>query len=98
MSGGSFDYMHSKSAQEILDSPDLLHPMAEELEAHGLPRGAAEIKGLILDMDGLRLRINHLRPLLKAIEWKASGDWGEAQLVDAYAQWVKARGEELGDG
>lgn len=88
MSGGSYNYLCFKDADDILGRIQDLRDMANRLD--GLcPEAAAETRAIF---DGprslyaeLEKRIERLGPLWKAVEWRDSSDWGQDQLDQAIA-------------
>lgn len=97
MSGGSFNYLYCK------DTPDLFEAVEdlEGVELHLLQRGdediARDVRRLIEYIKTAENRISVLRENLaevfKAVEWRASGDWGDERLQQALDTY--RNGEEM---
>lgn len=88
MSGGSFDYLEYR--QGTVEEYDRLR-----LEA--LDRGASVESKAILDIHALvlalkdveRLRVK-LGPIIHAVEWTVSCDWGHDQMLEAFAKYERS--------
>lgn len=86
MSGGSYDYLCHKDADEILGAAKDLRRMANRLDrvcAEAAAETRAIFDGLGSTYSELEKRIDRLRDLWKAIEWRDSSDWGEQAVIDA---------------
>lgn len=103
MSGGSFNYLCFKDAEDIFgySGREELRRMVEELQA--MP-GAEDVAAdaatalAIVDYQTLRLQahLDHLHEVFKAVEWWRSCDYGEDDVKEAIAAY---RGEkEATDG
>jgi len=112
MSGGSFEYVCFKDADEILDNLCYLDRMVKYLKGTGAdvdgdrledPEGledlAKEIEMLWLDLRSfktmIQTRLDRLKPVLKAIEWEASGDIGRDSLLAVWKVFLE--GKRKGD-
>ena len=99
MSGGSYDYLFTKDASDLIAGyhvDEELRKMADRLAALGYAEDAArETEELICMIAQARVRIDvraqRLRAVWKAVEWWDSGDNGEDGLQKALAAY---RGEE----
>lgn len=95
MSGGSYNYLCSKDALDLLgslSSQEDLARMADRLTELGYDDGVAhDIRLLIGAIDTHRHAVDEvlsrLEPVLHAVEWLDSGDWGEEQVRDAVIQY-----------
>ena len=97
MSGGSFNYLYSKEAEEWLSGN--LDETAEDMRAELTELGyddAAKAVGEILARgmeirraidDDLGTRTWRLRDVFKAVEWYRSADWGLDRVKDAVEDW-----------
>lgn len=99
MSGGSYNYLCFKDADDIQQASDSLNQMCDRLSR--LPYAedvAKETMWVILEMRAHRVRvqaaIDRLSGVWKAVEWWDSCDSSESELVSAIA---KFRGCEIGD-
>lgn len=95
MSGGSYDYLYCKEAEQLFDSPAQLHFMAERLGGLGWADDAAKDAFDLLAIVTTQLvRVEaaqrRLADVFYAVEWWDSGDSGEDQVRRALA---KYRGE-----
>lgn len=98
MSGGSFDYLHSKEIRVIMGEVrdltrmrDLLMGVDKGFTAAGLT--AADFTRVLEGIDALAILINELRPMMQAVEWWQSADWNEDDVREACVehQWKRAR-------
>lgn len=94
MSGGSFDYASGVSdLDELLDKRRSLTELAERLydDDIGGDDAAADLEGLLAyvrDADRrVNARLQRLGPVMHAVEWKDSGDWGIMQVRQALARY-----------
>lgn len=96
MSGGSYNYLCSKDAAELLSGHHSdLREMADTLASLGYAKDAAvETEELLLMLRQfdirIQTRVDRLRGVWKAVEWWKSGDWGEDDVHETLA---KYRGE-----
>lgn len=91
MSGGSFNYLEHRlgSTKEYID-------LLAELKAR---TGATDWDVAVWDLEKLiyalkqvdRLRAM-LEPIVHAVEWTVSGDWGNDQLEEAVAKYEREHG------
>ncbi len=96
MSGGSYNYLFVKSAQELHEYEQELESMAARLAGLGYAEDAAretEETLLILRQAHIRLqtRIDRLTHVWRSIEWWDSRDSGEENVQAALARY---RGEK----
>jgi len=97
MSGGSYNYLCMKELSDffyhgfgeewewMLDRLENLSPQARE-EMESIQSSVREFE------KKYEKRWNVLQPLLKAVEWKDSGDWGDEQLSVALKKFSEAVG------
>ncbi len=95
MSGGSYDYLYSKEADDLFSSPYRLEEMAERLAGLGWAAdAAADAHDLVAIIRTQKVRIDaamaRLRDVFHAVEWWDSCDWSEDQVR---AELSKYRGE-----
>lgn len=95
MSGGAFDYLYCKEAEQLFGSPSQLQEMADRLA--GLPYAADAAKDaydLLAIVTSQLVRVEaaqrRLADVFYAVEWWDSGDSGEDAVRKALA---KYRGE-----
>lgn len=94
MSGGSFNYACFKVEDgEVFQAMDDVRGIEEYLRAHGKHDPADEVLKYIKEVETHQRRLEvigkRIAPLLKAVEWTASGDTG-MDLV--YAEYFKLMG------
>lgn len=94
MSGGSYNYLCFRDETDVFSHLGDLRDMADRLD-QVCPEAAAETRALF---DGprsllseLETRLRKLTALWKAVEWRDSGDTGDAQLAAAVEEF-KAQG------
>ena len=89
MSGGSYDYLCFRDEGDIFSHIGNLRDMAARLD-EVCPEAAAETRALFDGprslMAELEARIKRLTDLWKAVEWRDSSDWTDAQLAQAVEQ------------
>ncbi len=96
MSGGSYNYMESWFIRNDLpdddDSDESLPAMMKRLEEYpehsGAVVAATQMRYLLQLCDNLRTRFAQLGPVMHAVEWRDSGDWGEEQMLNAIEKWL----------
>ena len=97
MSGGSFDYLHNKEAEDWVgcQCSREAQRMIDALIAAGAEDAAKETQTILAIADGARVRlealIEHIGPLWKAMEWWKSGDSSEASFTEALEKWRDGR-------
>lgn len=78
MSGGSFDYLYTQPAEELLNSTQTLTAMARQLEDIGASDVAMATEQIVAYVEHARRQIEAradlIRPVWKAVEWECSGD------------------------
>ena len=88
MSGGSYNYLCNRMADEILQIEGDIENMTERLASLGYAKDAAKETALLL----ARMRtfevyvetaMERLRDVWKAVEWWDSADWGEDEVKQA---------------
>lgn len=92
MSGGSFDWLFCKSAEDLPNKLDTLEMMAESLDDEGFLGAAEETRALIKSINDY---IEHadaacerLGPVWKAMEWYQDGDTGIEKLEEAIVKYT----------
>ncbi len=97
MSGGSYNYLCFRSANELfsLSTQEDLSAMSDRLAALGYAQDAAreteELLAIVRQATiRLQVRIDRLSNLWRAVEWVDSGDSVEDQIRDALAAYRKA--------
>lgn len=94
MSGGSFDYLYLdlEDPEKILGTPHCLREMEEYLRGRGKHEIADEILRFRLDVEAHARRLmtmgGRLKDVVKAVEWWASGDWGEDQVDNVWHRFL----------
>jgi len=93
MSGGSYDYLCWKDADQLINSTDTIQEMADRLAGLGYAEHAAyETQQILLTIRQFRNRIEAMRdklmPVWHAIEWWDSCDWGEDQVKEAIEEYM----------
>lgn len=88
MSGGSFDYLCFKSAEQLFDRFNTVEGMLDELRVYKGSRDAVEHTAYMLrDMNETVLRLSRyleeIKDVWRAVEWHHSGDVGEDQVLAA---------------
>lgn len=82
MSGGSFDYLYLKDAQQICAAKEDLREMADTLRGFGANKAWRDTVRVLTLVESLEQAMDD-RPLMDvwhAIEWWKSADWA---MVDA---------------
>lgn len=91
MSGGSFNYIYCRELDDLFsyDSIGDLEGIAENLYEYNYHAEAKDVRRLIEYILSARNRVEvlheQLAPVLKAVEWRQSCDFGDADL----AKWVE---------
>ena len=87
MSGGSYNYLCHKDANDIHERRQELNEMRDRLIELGHLDAAKETESVLLMLDAfyvrLQSRIDRLNPVWKAVEWCDSGDWGKEDITEA---------------
>lgn len=96
MSGGSFNYLCYKSADELFAAEADLQHMADELAQIGYaPDAAAETQELLLDLRAFynraTTRMRRLNNVWRAVEWWRSCDYSEEQVAEAVQQYQQGQ-------
>jgi hypothetical protein len=93
MSGGSYEYLYVKCADEILTSSRMLRLMQDRLS--GLPYAqlaAQETQEIIEECERFNQSVNHrlgrIAPVWKAVEWWDSCDSGESEVKKAMKEFL----------
>lgn len=99
MSGGSFEYLYRKDADDLFASTCTLQEMADELASLGWAEdAAADAYDLLAIVTTQKVRVDaalkRLSGVFKAVEWWRSMDWGEDRVREALAEY---RGETPSD-
>jgi hypothetical protein len=93
MSGGSFNYLHSKFPEDLMVSGQSdLGDMIDALAVLGYAKDAAvESAGVLADICACQVRLEaklrRLEGVWKAMEWWQSGDWSENVFKRALADY-----------
>lgn len=93
MSGGSYNYLFSKSPSLILETcQSELQEMADRLAGLGYAKDAAyETQALLLQLrqfeNRIQASIDRLSTVWKAVEWTDSGDSGEESIKEALTKY-----------
>lgn len=96
MSGGSFNYASlATDLEELLTKRYDLNSLADRLyEWPDADDAAADLEALLAQVDKanqrVTARLKRLQPVLRAIEWHDSCDWGPDRVAEALATY---RGE-----
>lgn len=101
MSGGSFYYLYSKTAAEVLSGgssmDELLEKMRYGLLECGHQDAAERVGQLITVCQHARDTVGHdmreLEEIMKAVEWWQNGDWGRDRVAEAVEKWRKSVSE-----
>lgn len=96
MSGGSFDYLYSKSASELMNRTADIGDMADELMRLGYEPEARDVLRLYEYVRSAKIRIEVLKEQLEDVmhdvEWYESCDIGEETLKETIEKY--RRGEK----
>lgn len=92
MSGGSYDYLYSKDAEDLVYRvPDLIR-MRDRLIELDMKTGAEKVQKLILTVEKYRIeadaRMDEMYGLMRAVEWMDSGDSGLDSVQQAYEKFL----------
>lgn len=101
MSGGSFDYLCHKEADDFVAwIPDSIREMVDALAAYDTPEAKAASKHtarVVLQLEAWqRLMDEHLkmlRPIWKAVEWHHSSDYSKDAVHEALAAYALGESE-----
>ncbi len=96
MSGGSLNYLYSKTAMgEIAENVDDIEQVECEMLKRGYKDIAMDARRLIEYIRSAENRIEclaeKLGPVFKAVEWYYSADSGEERIDDAVERYRKAK-------
>lgn len=102
MSGGSYNYLHSRDAGDLMGDGSAicdLQDMADRLAGLGWAADAAkDAFDLIAIVRTQKTRVDaalaRLEPVFHAVEWWDSCDWSEDRVRDALSMY---RGEDASD-
>jgi len=94
MSGGSYDYLCFKQADDLFQMEEKLQAMADRLAALGYAEDAAkETTSVLLQVRQARVRlqarIERLQHVWRAVEWWDSGDTSEDAVKEALEDYRK---------
>jgi len=92
MSGGSYNYLYSKTAGELVEGYGLdLRPIAIRMTQLDILDAAKETEELLTYINHVQIvidtRMAHLKDILHAVEWYDSGDYGDDSLKQAITEW-----------
>lgn len=94
MSGGSFEYLCFKDAQDLVHREDLLLAMADRLSVLGYGKAAQDTRNLFSEMREFfghcEQNLALLQPVWQAVEWQMSGDWGLGDVKAAVTKYEAA--------
>jgi len=98
MSGGSYNYLFSKTGENIDEARQDMSEMLDRLVELGYLEAAKETQDAISILDLFKLKIqekiDRLSKVWKAVEWYDSNDWEEDEIEKAIEEYRK-RKEEL---
>jgi hypothetical protein len=86
MSGGSYNYLCDAQADDVMSRVETLREMAERLDGV-CPEAAAKTREILAIYVELDQRVDGLREIWKAVEWRDSCDWGDDQLAEAVTKY-----------
>lgn len=97
MSGGSYDYLCVKDADELFHMEEQLQRMAARLAGLGYAEDAAmETEDVLAAVRQARVRLNarisRLGRVWRAVEWWDSGDYAEDQVRTAVEEYRESTG------
>lgn len=95
MSGGSYNYLCNRMAEEILQIQSDIERMAEKLATLGYAKDAAKETSHLLARSRafevyVETAMERLREVWKAVEWWDSADWGEDSVKQALEEYREA--------
>lgn len=95
MSGGSYNYLCYKDAQDIVDYQTDLADMQARLSGLDYAQVAAKDTQAVLDeirvlFDSIEVKIKALQPIWRAVEWWDSNDSGEDAVKAAIANYKES--------
>ncbi len=80
MSGGSYNYLYCKEPEEFMNYTGDLEDMSDQLNQLGYEDVARDMRRLLEYIKSAKIRIEvlskKLSPVMKAVEWYDSADWG----------------------
>lgn len=95
MSGGHFNYVCFEAEENPFKALPDLRNMETCLRSHNKQLAADEVLKYILMIETAQHRLEvahkHFNNLLFAVEWWASGDWGEEDVDRAYDEMIKGK-------
>ena len=88
MSGGSFNYLYCKDAENSFQYLDDMKRIADELTVYGYAHDAEKktrelIAFIERTMAKIQDQMNNLHEVLEAVEFHCSGDWSEEAVQKA---------------
>ena len=93
MSGGSFNYLYCKEPEQLFDNSVIgdLADMEVILLTRNYTDVARDVRRLIEYIKSARNRVDvlqaQLKPVLKAVEWYESADYGDTDLAKAIEEY-----------
>ena len=91
MSGGSYNYLCYKDANEINQSEQDIKDMVERLSSLGYLDAAKETESVLLEIRAfdvrMSARLERLSNVWQSVEWCDSGDWGEDSIKKAVEEY-----------
>lgn len=100
MSGGSWNYLYSADIEDLMSGRKLddLQRMTDRLASDGYTDVAKDVQRLVEYVRSATVRIETLfemlKPVLKAVEWYDSGDYGKSDVLEAIEEY-RNFGEKL---
>lgn len=96
MSGGSYDYLYSKSSEDLIFNSEKLDSMIArliELDLLDISQDSLMIKSdlynIKLLLSQIQDKIDKLSPVWKAVEWFDSSDYGISEVLDSVEKYTK---------
>ena len=93
MSGGSWNYLYSSDIENLMNERKLndLQDMADRLAGDGYTDIAKDVQRLVEYVRSAMVRIETLfemlKPVLHAVEWYDSGDYGEEGMLKVFEEY-----------
>lgn len=98
MSGGSFNYLCYREADDLINSQDDLESMRNALIKYGYEDIAKDTQRLIEYIKSARCTIetlgNMLEPVFHAVEWYESGDYGKDTMIKVLEKYRRKESED----
>lgn len=98
MSGGAFNYVCFRETIELIERKSELYEIIDSLVQYGYEDLAEDVKELIQRINKLKEKVNDveryretLEPILKAVEWYESGDYGKDTMIKVFEEYIKSK-------